>query len=317
MKSNTYKLEDSELTLNNSAGDKIFNFQSIYLQNAELYNNLRKPNLSQKIYGKETIEKILLDTYKLRSIEYGRWVSYPDRVIFAMGLILSLHDLNKILHFGNNLGFGVLNQCFGSRGVAKALAHYQPTNHIINLSKFRGNKNLNNNININYLKSSGIGSFAHEYGHFIDYYFGQKSGLKSLTNGSKTNVVNRGKVNYDSFTGLGTESMAGLMSNLMYAIIFDKEKTSANSYEFSPYYKKLVETYKKKPYWYQPNEIFARFFESWVAIKLEKLGIHNFFLTAERKYDTNQSIVYMNKKEILAVDKLMLKLLQKMEDLIK
>lgn len=49
---------------------------------------------------------------------------------------------------------------FGSRGKGNALAHYEPSRAVINLTKMKG-----------------AGSLAHEFGHALDDMLGQRLGL--------------------------------------------------------------------------------------------------------------------------------------------
>ena len=52
---------------------------------------------------------------------------------------------------------------FGSRGKGRALAHYEPGRHVINLTKM-----------------SGAGCLAHEWGHALDRYLAIKCGVRGL-----------------------------------------------------------------------------------------------------------------------------------------
>jgi len=57
-----------------------------------------------KPYAVDKIPEVVLNTYKLKGIEFGNWVNQPRRLDFCLNLFISLYDLNKIVKFNNNIG---------------------------------------------------------------------------------------------------------------------------------------------------------------------------------------------------------------------
>jgi hypothetical protein len=96
-----------------------------------------------------------------------------------------MYDLNKVLRFNNNLGFDLLGITFGARGRGSALAHYEPNTNLINITRYSDDWYCKN---VRFFSTGGLGSLAHDYGHFLDYFAGayldKDAEVYSLTNGS-------------------------------------------------------------------------------------------------------------------------------------
>lgn len=95
------------------------------------------------------------DTFGFREIDYGKegYMTQVDREHHTKALEEATHDLVDALgidpkHASFN---GRLGVAIGARGSGKALAHYEPGRHAINITKVRGG-----------------GSYAHEWGHALD-----------------------------------------------------------------------------------------------------------------------------------------------------
>lgn len=102
--------------------------------------------------------KDFLDIFKFRGGEFGNWNTQPDRQAVLNYGFDALADLAYAINvpldfvtFDDN--YMRLALAFGSRGKGRALAHYEPGRHVINLTKMRG-----------------AGSLAHEWGHAFDRY---------------------------------------------------------------------------------------------------------------------------------------------------
>lgn len=200
----------------------------------------------------------ILNKYKIKGFEYGKWTSNEDRFNFLIGFIVSLEDLHKVLgiaNIGMNKTIGV---AYGARGKGgRAAAHFEPHTFMINLTK-----------------PHGMGTFAHEYGHALDYFFGtfidQDKDNRSLSLG--TSIATRFNVS-DYKVG----SLRYLMAKVMDAVIYKSKG------EKSAFYKKLYDE-ATSPYWLQHNEMFARAFEQYVSYNLSKANIKNVLLN-RYKYD--------------------------------
>nr|WP_305910421.1 LPD1 domain-containing protein [Methylomarinum sp. Ch1-1]MDP4523172.1 LPD1 domain-containing protein [Methylomarinum sp. Ch1-1] len=111
----------------------------------------------------------LIKVFGFKWVEYGEWVNQKERqqvlnfaydammdLAYALGVEPSFIGLNGRLSIG-----------FGSRGRGgRALAHYEPLNKVMNLTKIRG-----------------AGSLAHEYFHAFDHYLGDLTGIKDMKTG--------------------------------------------------------------------------------------------------------------------------------------
>lgn len=271
--------------------------------------SFRKPYLDiEKLFDFAQVDVIkkICDKYNLKDIDFGNWTSQTMRYNFTLGLYLALYDLEKVLKFNNDIGFGALSIGYGSRGAKRALAHYEPVSNYINISRER-RRDKYPMYDKEQLREymSGFGSLAHEYGHFLDYYFGRKSGGRSmaLTGGTVTlppvpirysPLKHDPKFYRDFFYRSIIQSSLNKYREAMY-IIFYKLFVQKNGRPTS-YYTRLY-TYASQgggKYWIRLNEVWARLFEVYVLYKLRKINITNKILVAEGK--GKYSAEFFNKK---------------------
>lgn len=204
--------------------------------------------------------------YNLHSLYFGNWVTNVDRHNYIHLLDLSFGLLNHILKFKrNNIGFGALSISIGGRGRGKALAHYEPQTLIINVTRYERGPEPRE---VRLAATGGMASLAHEYGHFLDYFFGRvytHSSFASLSGGCLTRP---GKIHDGN-----THPARLAMDNLMHAI-----------YSLDKYIPRLKKAEPKNKYWHQRNEIFARCFEAYISYSLrqKKSGL---IIMAERRYE--------------------------------
>lgn len=101
--------------------------------------------------GDVTLED-LAKTFGLRGIEFGNYVEEKRRQTDLNEMWDSLSDLADALGVqGKTLGHGALGLAFGARGGGRAMAHYEASRRVINLTK-----------------TQGSGSTAHEWFHSAD-----------------------------------------------------------------------------------------------------------------------------------------------------
>jgi hypothetical protein len=292
------------IDINPQPRGKAANANTRYLRNdgdnyIKDYKPLRKPvlNLIPKVFKSVAIDKVgelVINQYKFRGLEFGNWVNQKRRIDFCLNLYTALYDLNKVLKFNNNLGINkTISIADGARGSSGALAHYEPKTDVINLSRDRRLDKINSygyNDRDNYIKTqkrlredfSGYGSFAHEYGHALDYIIAEK-------------YTNR----YRPFSG-GSVSLANPNYQIAYPRFLDALNTKENILDkkfkecFEPllfrngkptsfYLGVYALALAKGTYWSRLNEIWARTFEVYVAYKLSKQGIVNKFLIKDGK----------------------------------
>lgn len=260
--------------------DRFWNVQGFQ----EFYKGFRKgADLPKYIKDNPIAVLQVQDRYSLRGIQFGNWVTQEDRYNYAAALYICLYDLNKVLKFKeNNLGLDkALGLAFGARGRSKALAHFEAATDIINMTRYNSDTSIPKKIR--FLQSGGVGALAHEYGHFLDYYFGAHyephTRIYALTNGRSTN---RARIPYPK-----SQKMRNIVEDIL-----EKAYWAAPG-KPSAYYLRIRQA-SEDGYWVRRNEFFARLFEQYIGYKLDKIGIHNSFLN-DQKYSTK---FYLNKKEL-------------------
>jgi hypothetical protein len=260
------------------------------------YQNLRSPKFAFSpgtLRKHSNLKEYLTVEFKLKGLEFGNWTTIEHRENYVLSAIMALHDMATVTGLGNNLGFNKLGLSFGARGKGgAALAHFEPLYWVINLTRHeRGGE---------WGFSGGIGSLAHEYGHFLDYYFGtfynKENAQRSLTGGRVVGY-------YEPMLVKKKGGMVDLTNQILETIVWEHMESET----YTAYYKKLQ--HKLSPvtqeYWFRRNELFARSFEQYISFKLAKKGIKNAFLS-KFKYE---SFTYLDaallKKVIPLFDKLL------------
>lgn len=285
MEAKNRKIKDSDFDVSTgSRADRYWKQHGFRL----LYKKFRTPEL-QPAPGDPY--EFIKEKFGIHAIEFGNWVPIDSRFNYLIATIVALHDIRLAIGFPD-VGFNKLSLAFGARGASRALAHYEPTTDAINMTRYRreDGKELFN-------KSGGVGALAHEYGHFLDYFYGvrvkNKSGSRALSGGQRTAT---------RFTQeeLKDKGLWGMMSRVLEKIIWNGKAHTA-------YYER-VQKKGMGDYWYRRNELFARAFEQYVQYKLSKRGITNAFLTGGHKYD-RMGDVYMRSNEFSRVIPLMDKLI--------
>lgn len=251
-----------------------------------------------KGYSYENMQ-FLESYYNLRAIEFGNWLSQQDRMNYVAGLGIALFDLHHILNFRpQQISLsGKLSVAFGARGRGSALAHFEPDSFAINITRYsRPKKGSTVKAGFQRVKlltaSGGVGSFAHEFGHALDYYAGKYLRM------SKNDALSQGRssrVKPDKRL-MKEDNAAGYMERLLNKIIWKAEG------KHSAYYERLLKAKKAKvltSYHFRRNELFARAFESYVHYKMNKKKYFNIFL-AETKYS---STAYLTPSEMKPLER--------------
>lgn len=296
MKEKLVKIQDS-FNDKKSAAD-------LYWSSAELqrfYRKFRSPMILPKSYFEDTnsIERVQ-KRYQLRGFQFGNWVTNEDRYDYLAAFYICLFDMQKVLKFkNNNIGLsGSLGVALGSRGVPQALAHYEPNNVVINISRYKREDVLKKEFemigkkppttipkDVRFFNTGGIGSFAHEYGHFLDGEFGRfiepVAKMPWLTGNSRS--VSKSRIEYPA-----KFRMRNIVEDI-FETLFWKNGKKTN------FHLRLLET--KSEYLNYRQEVFARLFEQYIFEKLQKIGIKNKFMT-KPKY---QRAYYLRPSEIKSV----------------
>lgn len=228
----------------------------------------------------KTPERLAKDN-KIPAFEFGHWTTQNERFDFLAAADASFSDMGKVTGI-SSVGLGKIGVAYGARGMGGfAAAHFEPSTFMINLTK-----------------TQGMGSFAHEYGHAIDYFFGgfidQDPASFSLSGGSSTRTQPEAKP--------ATLTLRGMMENVLTAIIWEKPGNLSDSYQ----------EFKRVggDYWIRRTEMFARAFEQWVHYQLAKKKVSNIFLT-KSKYIARS---YLKEKDFKRVLPHMNKLIKAMAD---
>lgn len=247
-----------------------------------------------KNYAYDNLEYIE-NYYGLRGIEFGNWLSQQDRKNYLSGLGLALFDLHHILDFSpKEISLhNKLSVAFGARGRGNALAHFEAETFAINITRYSrpkaGSTKRKGFDRTDLLTAGGgIGSFAHEYGHALDYFGGMfldKTDSGALSGGRSERVKQNVQL-------LKENSLEGLMEKLIAKIIWKNQK------EHTLYYERLKKA-KLSEYYFRRNELFARAFETYVHYKMQKKKYKNIFL-AETKYNPRY---YLSIPEIRKLEK--------------
>lgn len=237
--------------------------------------------------------RFLEDYYGLKAFEFGNWLSQQDRVNYLSGLGLALFDLHKLLGFApKQMGLdGKLSVAFGARGRGRALAHFEPGAFVINLTRYSRPEKLEKR-SVTYrrvnliLQDGGVGAFAHEFAHALDFYAGtfiEKAPDWQISGGRDTDNAMR-------FPSAKKEKLQSLMDNLLNKIFWKGKNTQ------SDYYKRLNKKGTKE-YYLRRNEIWARSFEVYVHFKLEKRKNKNVFLN-KSKYPERFYLTFKEMKKL-------------------
>lgn len=115
--------------------------------------------------GRDITPEQFQEAFGFRGVEFGNWVSQGAGNRDRQGMLNQTYD--ALMDLSSLVGIppkaisleGTLGLGFGSRGKGAALAHFEPGNLVINLTK-----------------TKGAGNLAHEWFHALDNYFQRKRG---------------------------------------------------------------------------------------------------------------------------------------------
>ena len=205
----------------------------------------------------------------ITAFEFGRWTTQNERFDFLAAADASFADMAKVTGI-KKFGLNKIGIAYGARGKGgSALAHFEPGSFMINLTK-----------------GKGMGSYAHEYGHALDYFFGgfvdQDPSSFSLSGG--------GSVATKPINKFPASTLRGMMAAVLDAIIWEKPGKLSSSYKG---FKKIGGSY-----WYERTEMFARAYEQCVHHQLARKKISNVFLT-KPKYDSRAYLAPADFKRVL------------------
>lgn len=227
---------------------------------AEIDKNQVQNELGQTL-GRNAMDSDFLESLKIRGGQFGNWESEADRQLNMnccfnsfQNIARALGIVNSDISLGEKLGIA-----FGARGRGKAMAHYEPLENVINLTKLKG-----------------AGSLAHEWGHALDCYLNTVYGIGF--GGFAT-----GNAQYHAYGGIGNKNRVGnAVHDLMNAIIYEDSSNIIKYYsEFYQDAKELDGGYSKDGgYWTSNEELFARAFAAYVHDKMKAMNVKDSYATA-------------------------------------
>lgn len=202
-----------------------------------------------------------LTRFKFKGFEFGNWLSQAERYDVFRAFQFCLADMIKWLGTNN---FGVDNQigvAFGARGSGKALAHYEPTTNIINMTK-----------------KKGAGSLLHEYAHALDYTIGA-----FIDQCARYTSLSGGREKEQKPDNVGCQFRAMMNKILNYV-------RSTESFT------KLKKITHDSDYWCNSTELFARLTESYYAYYHN--DSHNYYLVKPTSFYERSYGIYLSKAEM-------------------
>lgn len=119
--------------------------------------------------GQDATPDYFAQVLPFRGVEFGNWVTQAERASLLNSAFDGFHDLAQLFGLrAVDMTFnGALAFAFASRGKSRAMAHYEPTRRVINLTK-----------------KNGAGCMAHEWFHALDNwaeYSEERSGFATET----------------------------------------------------------------------------------------------------------------------------------------
>lgn len=244
---------------------------------ADIRNKVNKPRTGEDYRnGKNATAEDFQNTFGIKRGTFGKWVKQgKERQDMLNGTYDALMDLANItgvppraLSLEGKLGFA-----FGANGRGKAMAHYEPGEVVINLTK-----------------TKGAGSLAHEWFHALDNYFQKKRDTLPTT--EKGNFITHNPETYYigprgySVPESRFKDMRGINKNEWrrvegvrpeVAVSFKNLVDTLNGLDFAKRSSRLDKG-KAGGYWSSNLEMAARAFESYVKAKMRANGYDNDFL---------------------------------------
>lgn len=225
-----------------------------------------------------------LENIGVRGGQFGNWENIFDRQLnmnccfnsfqnIAIALGIQNHDISLD---------GKLAIAFGARGNGKAMAHYEPDQNVINLTKIRG-----------------AGSLVHEWFHALDAY------INSVTN---YNPYNWSITEPHFGTTLEQDNkyfkVINAVLNVVNAMKTVPENLGGGYTTFYKNAKKLDNEFAKDGgYWRQEYEMFARAGANYMAEKYDMLGMKDSYGVAHARRTGHDIPIYPMDDEAERINK--------------
>lgn len=217
--------------------------------------------------------KVLAQRMGMRGLQFGNSVTDDERAHHLRKTAEAMVDLADVTGLPDRAMSldGQLGLAFGARGKGRASAHYEPGSKVINITR-----------------KNGVGTLAHEWGHALDDYIGQRS-PRSIDGGyGRTGdqyMSEQISELYLDRSGRGTKSQAD--DQVWKAM--DAVRKAIDTTDFPQTMRQGLRDLGIKPgsgsgmsgwnYWTSGREVFARTFERYVQHKLQSKGQENTYLS--------------------------------------
>ena len=244
--------------------------------------------------GKDVGADDFMNRYGFRGVEFGNWAAKDERQKIVNHAYDALHDLSQIIGVPDRAISlnGTLGMAFGARGSGGALAHYESSKIVINMTKLKG-----------------AGALAHEWAHALDHYFGEIDRSNPYGGTPRGGSGYRGHAERSNLRPEMKEAFAGVMEAIFkseskraevirdYELKLEKAEAEGRNttqlkswltqlrngdYAYggqSSYYKEAVKLNGKSgDYWTRPTEMFARAFEAYIFDRIGDIGKRNDYL---------------------------------------
>ena len=200
-----------------------------------------------------------LNVFHFRGGQFGNWVTEKERILNLDMAFDALADLSLLLQVDpKNIGLnGTLGIAFGARGEGNALAHFEPGEEVINLTRMKG-----------------AGSLGHEWIHALDRYLGLQMGygldlLSERTHYYYSKEYKKISDEYPTF--------CSMINTLRYKNVSKNEEPSYMT-PSSKFYNDSVYFDGKKSEFSKPCEMLARAASAYLAQKAMKINMQNDYL---------------------------------------
>ena len=137
------------------------------------FENLKRIGNEQHFPGHQVTGEEIIEIFGIRGGQFGNWTNNLERQHSLNYTFDAFADLAEVLGIERTsislpgLSRGGLGLAFGARGRGDAVAHYEPIQEVINITKLRG-----------------AGSLGHEWSHALDHLIAQKYHLRGFASES-------------------------------------------------------------------------------------------------------------------------------------
>lgn len=189
-----------------------------------------------------------METFGFRGGEFGTWTNQEDRrqsINYAYDALIDLSRVLGVPPQSMSLN-GEMGIAFGARGYGgkgAAVAHYEPTRVVINLTKMKGS-----------------GALAHEFWHAFDDYVGRLDGGRGYLSIKRASKAPAKIV--EVWVGLTTAIFGGAQKT---SFARDALKIDISEGRRTAYYSKR-------------EEMFARAFESYIEDRVNEYGTSDYLV---------------------------------------